>query len=321
VSSSAAAATVADLGSAGRAASATGDDQPVLAAGAVLWRPGADSRPQVALVHRPKYDDWSLPKGKLTPGEHPVAAAVREVAEETGFRAVLGRPLPTQHYVASGRPKQVEYWAARVYDGEFSATSEVDQLVWVPAAEAAARLTHPRDGDVVGAFAGDAADTWALVILRHAKAAPRDSWEGDDLERPLIERGYAQSARLGPLLAAYGVRQLVTSPAKRCRDTLVPYAEQAGLTMDEVEGITEQGYRADGRPTSELVEKLLAAQTPAVVCTHRPVLPGMVAMACAAAEGSAAPPSSQLEAGEFWVLHLAGRRVVAVEQHTPEPPR
>jgi 8-oxo-(d)GTP phosphatase len=293
----------------------------VLAAGAVLWRPSTGGQPEIAVVHRPKYDDWSLPKGKLLDGEHPVAAAVREVREETGYRTVLGRPLPTQHYIALGRPKRVYYWAARAYEGRFTPTHEVDRLDWLSLPHAAGRLTHPRDASLVGLLDADAPDTWALVVLRHAKAFPRREWDRDDGERPLIDRGHAQALRLVPLLAAYGVRSIVTSPARRCRDTVVPYAEQTGLPIDEAPSITEDGYRSDGRGAFELMERLLAAAVPAVVCTHRPVLPGLSAMLHVEADGAAPPPPTKLRPGSFAVLHLSGRRLVAVEEHSPEFPR
>jgi phosphohistidine phosphatase SixA/8-oxo-dGTP pyrophosphatase MutT (NUDIX family) len=301
------------------AADRSASEDTVLAAGAVLWRPGPNGRPEVALVHRPKYDDWSLPKGKLLPGEHPVVAAVREVREETGFGAVLGVPLPTQRYLALGRPKQVDYWAARALDGRFTPTDEVDAFAWVTAPEAPQRLTHPRDGDLVAGFAANAGDTWALIVLRHAKAFPRSSWKGDDLDRPLNERGHDQAARLRSLLAAYGIRRVITSPARRCRDSVAPYAEEAGLPVEEAEYLTEEGYPSDGHASFELVESLLAAAEPVVVCTHRPVLPGFAAMVCAASGDKTQPPRSKLKPGAFWVLHLSGRRVVAVEEHSPEP--
>lgn len=129
----------------------------ILAAGAVLWLPGRQKkkglgRPRIALIHRPKYDDWSLPKGKLDPGESLVQAALREVEEETGLRCVLGAELPAQHYLAQGRPKEVRYWAAVPVGGAFTPNREVDRLEWLPARKARARLTHDRDRVLVDAL-------------------------------------------------------------------------------------------------------------------------------------------------------------------------
>ncbi|MER8183220.1 NUDIX hydrolase [Kitasatospora sp. NPDC094015] len=131
----------------------------ILAAGAVLWVPGPvakDGRrrkkPRIALVHRPKYDDWSLPKGKLEPGEGWRAAVLREVREETGYDCALGAELPAQHYRASGRPKEVRYWAAVPTGGVFAPNREVDRLEWLPPRKARERLTHARDRALVDAL-------------------------------------------------------------------------------------------------------------------------------------------------------------------------
>ncbi|MFJ9611741.1 NUDIX hydrolase [Kitasatospora sp. NPDC101176] len=130
----------------------------ILAAGAVLWLPGRPKksgrlgRPRIAVIHRPKYDDWSLPKGKLDPGEGMVAAALREVREETGYSCVLGPELPSQHYLVQGRPKEVRYWAAVPSGGAFRPNREVDRLEWLPAGKARARLTHGRDRLLVDAL-------------------------------------------------------------------------------------------------------------------------------------------------------------------------
>ncbi|MEO3753413.1 NUDIX hydrolase [Streptomyces sp. B6B3] len=115
----------------------------VRAAGCVLWRRTPDGGVEIALVHRPKYDDWSHPKGKLEGDESWDEAAVREVREETGMICVLGAGLSTARYRAKGRPKVVHYWAAEALDGVFLPSSEVDQLLWLAPAEAHERITHP----------------------------------------------------------------------------------------------------------------------------------------------------------------------------------
>ncbi|MEU0226468.1 NUDIX domain-containing protein [Streptomyces sp. NPDC006284] len=125
----------------------------VRAAGCVLWRrapraPGLE----LCLVHRPKYDDWSHPKGKLHPGEDALTGALREVAEETGYAAAPGAELPTVRYLVDGRPKEVRYWAAAATTGAFTPSDEVDRIVWLAPAAARARLTRPRDRALVDAF-------------------------------------------------------------------------------------------------------------------------------------------------------------------------
>ncbi|MER7951055.1 NUDIX hydrolase [Streptomyces sp. NPDC096079] len=119
---------------------------PILAAGCVLWRPAISGQGiEIALVHRPKWDDWSHPKGKRKRGETAEACAVREVLEETGRRCELGARLPTAHYWVAGRPKEVAYWWARALDGGFVPTREIDALLWLPPTAARHRLTQPRD--------------------------------------------------------------------------------------------------------------------------------------------------------------------------------
>ncbi|MFF4214359.1 NUDIX hydrolase [Streptomyces sp. NPDC001796] len=125
-------------------------EETIRAAGCVLWRRSpVDGALEICLVHRPKYDDWSHPKGKLKRGEDPLTGALREVAEETGYTAVPGAPLPTARYPVGGRPKQVHYWAAEATEGSFAPNREVDRVLWLPPVAARHRLTQPRDKELV----------------------------------------------------------------------------------------------------------------------------------------------------------------------------
>lgn len=127
----------------------------VRAAGGVVWRRSPTGETEILLVHRPKYDDWSLPKGKLTPGESHEEGARREVAEETGLDVVLGKELATSSYRDSeGRPKVVRYWAMEPVGGEFRPNREVDEARWAPVGEAAELLSYDRDRDIVASLVG-----------------------------------------------------------------------------------------------------------------------------------------------------------------------
>ncbi|MPY55305.1 NUDIX hydrolase [Streptomyces acidicola] len=138
----------------------TGRGDTILAAGCVLWRRSpVDGNLELCLVHRPKYDDWSFPKGKLKQGEDPLAGALREVEEETGFRCEPGPRLPTAHYQVNGRPKQVSYWAAEAGEGHFVPNREVDRVRWLSPDAARDRLTMVRDRELVDEL---------LAALRHA---------------------------------------------------------------------------------------------------------------------------------------------------------
>ncbi|MDO3396896.1 NUDIX domain-containing protein [Nocardioides sp. SOB44] len=283
----------------------------VLAAGVVVFRPGRE----VLLVHRQRYDDWSFPKGKLDPGEHASTAAVREVEEETGLHVRLGPPLPSQRYPNAKTMKTVHYWVGRVVSDDsvdhYELNDEISGVRWVPVEEAAALLTYERDRELLETALGVRKRTHALVVQRHARARARSTWRGDDRERPLQQVGRTQAFGLVPVLAAYDVRRLATSPAVRCLETLTPYAETIGADLEHVEEVTE-GAATEGSVTkvvTGLVEDLHTTRRGAVLCTHRPVLP-LVFEALGLDDPALAP-------GEMVVVHLRKGRVVATERHLP----
>jgi 8-oxo-(d)GTP phosphatase len=212
----------------------------IRAAGALLWRPSGRG-PEVALVHRPRYDDWSFPKGKRERGEHVLMTAVREVAEETGLRVILGRPLSAATYERNGRPKRVDYWAGRPAVGgwaTFRPNDEVDQLAWLPVPSARGRLSYPHDAAMLDEFAAGPADTVPFVLLRHASAVAKDGWPGEDRDRPLDASGADESERLAALLSCYGASRVISSPAERCVATVRPYAALTGVPLAIEPGFT-----------------------------------------------------------------------------------
>jgi 8-oxo-dGTP diphosphatase len=296
------------------------DDGVIIAAGALLWRRAGQGGVSVALVHRPKYDDWSLPKGKLDAGEHVAVGAVREVTEETGYTVRLGRPLPAQRYLVDGRQKVVHYWAAQADgDGSFAPTREVDQVAWLEPKVARDRMTHPRDADILDAFLDGPAVTEPLLVLRHSKAVKRSEWDGDDGARPLSKVGTAQAAVLVEVLAPFAPDRVLSSDTRRCLDTVAPYAESRGLTIECEPLFSESGFRAQPAAGRARAEELLRSGTPTILCTHRPVLPELIGHLCSVS-GVPAPERSvepALEPGGFYVLHTADGRVVAVERHAP----
>jgi 8-oxo-dGTP diphosphatase len=300
----------------------TSEPAPVEAAGGVLWRrAGTGPDIEVALVHRPKYDDWSLPKGKLTPGEHPLAAALRELAEETGSSAVPGRPLGELRYpVAGGQLKRVRYWACEALDGAFQPGHEVDEVAWLGLGDAAARLSPTHDRPILQRFAADLRPTRALAVVRHASAGDRAAWRGNDRDRPLDELGHEQAAALAPLLTAYGVQRAVAAAVRRCRDTLQPTADTAGLTVQDEPAVTADVFLAD--PDGGVAAALELARGPAAaLCTQREVINDLVA-GLTAALGASVPEGSVNRPAKaaMVVLHLTGADVpalVAVESLPP----
>ncbi|MBS2962290.1 NUDIX hydrolase [Actinocrinis puniceicyclus] len=308
--------------------SATTVDKPIQAAGAVLWRPGPDG-PEVALIHRPRYDDWSLPKGKVDPGEHALQTAVREVFEETGQRIQLGRRLPAVSYrLVGGGSKRVRYWVGRAVPdderwGRFSPNHEVDQLEWLAPAAALARLSRPLDAAVLTAFLAKPAVTVPIVLLRHGTAQKRSADYFDDLVRPLAAVGHTQAETMAGLLPSYGPLRVVSSPAVRCVDTVRPYARTQQVSMDIDPALSEPAHAAEPDAIARWIHALIAEVQPTVLCSHREVLDAMLV---AALERSGRTPTvngrpwstrraerllgpghggGKLKPGCAWVLHVA----------------
>jgi 8-oxo-dGTP diphosphatase len=282
----------------------------IRAAGAVLWRPG----PEVLLVHRPKYDDWSLPKGKQERGEHVLVTAVREVREEASVRPVLGPRLRSVSYQVRGEPKHVDYWQARA--SEAAADNEIDAVEWLPLDKALDRLSYQRDQAVVGDLIP--VETVPVILLRHAEAAPKGAI-GDvrrDLRRPLDAAGERAAATLASLLGCFAPRaRVLSSPAERCTQTVRPYTEAAGVPLETDESLQTHISRTavDSRP-GPLLRSLVSSRQPVIVCLHRENLADAMTAACAEL-GAEPPEDSSLPKGSFWVLHTAGGRLVAVERY------
>jgi 8-oxo-dGTP diphosphatase len=280
----------------------------VVAAGAVVVRRANGG--EVLLVHRPKYDDWAWPKGKQDPGEHVTATAVREVLEESGVEVRLGRPLSRQLYVVSGgRAKHVHYWTGWVMGdpdlSSYVANSEIDQVAWLGFDKARRMLTYADDVALLDEVEQHPKRTSALVVLRHARARKRSSWDGPDEDRPLTEVGRRQAQSLVPVLSAYGVTRVVTSDSRRCLKTVRPYARDHVLGIDELAGLNEENWSPAS--VDEVIGRLLAEKESAVLCTHRPVLPQVLARLGVTEE--------PLAPGEMVVCHHRKGRVVAVERH------
>jgi 8-oxo-(d)GTP phosphatase len=278
----------------------------VLAAGAVVFRPGKD----VLLIHRPRYDDWSFPKGKLDPGEHVAAAAVREVAEETGLRVRLGPPLAEQQYtLENGNRKVVSYWVGRVVGDDdvsgYAPNNEVDAVEWVAYDKALDRLTHDHDRDTLREAGEVRRRTHPVVILRHSQARSRKAWRKNDRLRPLLRAGQRQAEKLVPVLAAYDATRIVSSSSTRCVETVAPYVDATGRKPELVDGLSEQD--ATRKSVAGVVEELVAGDEGAVLCTHRPVLPKVFE-----ALGVKDPG---LDLGEMLVVHVRKGEVVATERH------
>jgi 8-oxo-dGTP diphosphatase len=282
----------------------------VHAAGGVLWR-RRDDQPdgplEVALVHRPKYDDWSLPKGKLEPGEPAVAGALREIHEETGFFAVPGRTLGVSRYrvLDSGRDvaKTVQWWAMRAVAGEFAPTAEVDSLRWLEVRAALATVSAGYDAAPLRSFAAGPPDTVTLLLVRHGSAGDRESWVGDDDERPLDEEGLAQAEAMTAVLPLYEPRRVLSAPLVRCVETVRPLAERLGGGVELVDAAREDENAGGAEFLTALLRGLARAGDTAVVCSQG----GVIADAVRALSGVS---DVRERKGSVWALSFDGDRLV-----------
>lgn len=301
----------------------------VAAAGALPWRT-RDGRLQVALIHRPTYDDWSWPKGKLDPGEEWQVAAVREVWEETGLRVRLGVPLPDSEYKVAGAShrKRVRYWAAEITGGSGKLQHEVDAVAWLTPEAARKRLSYDRDREqldaLVKAHRNKALDVRPFAVVRHGKALPRRKWDKDDWLRPLEPRGYREAFGLVDVLGAYGIARLLSSSATRCAETLRPYAKAAKLPLDTTYALSEEGFEKRPKKAVAAMRKHMNGARPGAICSHGPVLPDLLS----ALAGDARKPGravlkdaakNNLEKGEVLIAQLDRRgHIVAVERIPPD---
>lgn len=301
-----------------------GGDKPlranIFAAGAVLWRAAPDRADdvEVALVHRPKYDDWSFPKGKVDPGETIVDAAVREVAEETGFDARLGRYLSTVTYPIPGhrRLKKVDYWAAEARDGKFESNNEVDELRWVTPGEAANQLSYPMDHKILRRFTRRPAHTDTVLLVRHAKAGRRSRYKGDDALRPLDAVGKRQATALVPQLLAFGADSVHAANRRRCVQTVQPLADALSeqITLEPL--LSEEGYwddPAEARARALDIASLGGVRT---ICSQGKVIPDLLQW-WADKDGVRLPPNRNRK-GSVWVLSLVDGTLIAAD-HLASP--
>jgi 8-oxo-dGTP pyrophosphatase MutT (NUDIX family) len=289
----------------------------VLAAGAVLWRPEEQSgEPLVAVIHRPRYDDWSLPKGKIDPGETEPVAAVREILEETGQRAHLGRRLCRIKYPIPVGTKVVHYWAARACGGEFEPGSEVNTLLWLPVKAAAERLTYPNDRKVLGRFAKKPADTQTVLIVRHGTAGRKARYHGDDRKRPLDRKGRAQAKSLVPQLLAFGADVVFAADRTRCVQTVEPLALALDVPITSEPALTEEAYAENPEAAHKRVVEIAALGGTPAICSQGRVIPHLIDWWCQ--RDGVKPDKSRNRKGSTWVLTVAQGRLIAAD-HMPSP--
>lgn len=303
----------------------------VYAAGALVWRI-VEGKLRILVIHRTKYADVTLPKGKVDPGETLPETAVREIFEETGIRVNLGVPIGVSHYrLPSRRQKIVHYWSAHATDAAvrrsaFVPNKEVAGLEWVSPKRALKYLSYPVDVEIVENFLrleGDGVlETFPLIVLRHAKALSRSEWSGSDAERPLTNRGTTQAHGISGTLASFGVRRIVSSTAIRCVTTVVPLATALGRDIARTDDLSQDAFEAGTADVRSVVGKRVRARKAAVLCSHRPVIPTImreIALATATIEGRYLAEAATLEPSAFSVVHMSathpGTGIVTIETY------
>lgn len=302
----------------------------VYAAGAVLWRIEKNQL-KVALVHRGRYDDWSWAKGKVDPGETLPETAVREIREETGLKVKLGVPLGIQRYLLPNKNlKEVHYWAAEVTDkalagSNFKPNEEVAEVVWFSSSAASKKLSYSHDQEqldqLVALHKKGQLNTVPLILLRHAKARSRATWKDGEASRPLLTEGNAQAEALPRLLKAFGVKRVFSSPWTRCLSTIAPFAQRSKVKVKTQPELTEAANAKKPNQTKTAIENIVALGKPAIICTHRPVLPTIIETLEKRATDALKIKlhlAAALKPGSFTVVHLsADHQIVEVESHSP----
>ncbi|KQO94500.1 NUDIX hydrolase [Leifsonia sp. Leaf264] len=305
----------------------------IYAAGAVCWRE-VEGRLMVLVIHRTVHGDVTIPKGKVDPGETLPQTAVREIKEETGLTVALGVPVGVSNYPLSGnRTKIVHYWSAEVSDdavrhSTFVPNGEVAALEWVTIKKARSYLSYKSDVEILDAFAAlvdsGITRTFALVVLRHAKALTRGEWKKSDSSRPLSERGVHQAATIVDTIQAWRPKRITTSSATRCVTTVTPLSVASGIELKRTDALSQDAFEDGTADIRSVIGKRVRSRKTAVICSHGPVLGEIlreIALATGTPTGSYIADAASLEVGAFSVVHLSSTNpssgIIAIETHAP----
>ena len=285
----------------------------IRAAGALLWRDNSDLSIEVALIHRPRYDDWSLPKGKLEMGETALQCAYREVHEETGIRATFTRQLGTVEYEESGQEKRVKYWAAHcaLTNSEFVPNEEVDQMRWLSPSQALEQATHDSDKSIIEKFMSEEQHTDTLIILRHTKSLERGDWDEEDSHRTLDETGFDQAQLLIKHLEPFAIDELYTSDYTRCVQTVTPLAHARGLSITAVPSLNEESFELDPEKAISFANALKQDEKNILICSHNPVIPSMLRGILNTKLKN--KDLIKLEPGDAWIVHRVRGEIVGLD--------
>ena len=285
----------------------------IRAAGALLWRETQERSIEIALIHRPRYDDWTLPKGKIEEGETALQCAFRELVEETGIKASFTRQLGSIDYVENGEAKRVIFWAAHcaLNASSFIANEEVDQLRWLTFEEAIELSTYQSDREMIANFQSQEQRTDTLIILRHAKALERGDWDEPDSQRTLNEVGFDQAQLLIKHLEPFAIDEVYTSDYTRCVQTVTPLAHARGLSITAVPSLNEQTFEEDPSRAVAFANALKQDEKNIVICSHNPVIPTMLRGILNTKLKN--KDLIKLEPGDAWIVHRVKGEIVGLD--------
>ena len=286
----------------------------IIAAGGVVWRRDVAGEIEVLLVHRPRYDDWSLPKGKLEEGEALISCAYREILEETGLSVKLGPYVGSVEYYVPDGLKSVAYWCAALIEerSAFHPNAEVDQILWLDLESATRRATRESDQYILDRFGVTPFDSSALIMLRHAKALERAEWQGEDEDRPLQLIGQLQAKRMLSLYQVFGLDEIYTSDAVRCLDTVSQMAKSLELIPNITNAVSEYTYKKNKDKAIDFIKELIKKNKQIILCSHNPVLPRMMEKLTKKIDFDY--PDNKLLPGEAWVLFHDKKEVLQIDR-------
>ena len=289
----------------------------IIAAGGVVWRETKDSKIELAIIHRPKYDDWTFPKGKLDIGEELISGAYREILEETGLDIEFGPFLGAVEYESVEEAKHVSYWAAQALSSskEFHPNNEADLLEWHDFESARKKLTRDTDKEILEIFIDSPYQATKLIMLRHAKALARDDWQSGDEDRPLDNLGQLQAKRMHAVYQVFGISQIHTSDAVRCYDTVIGLTNTLKIEPVITSKLSEYTFEKNKDKSLdyalELAEISRSTGETILLCSHNPVLPRMLERV--AKKSSVELPESKLKPGDAWVVFLGKNKCLQID--------
>lgn len=289
-------------------------DESIWAAGCVVARSRADGKAEFLIVHRPRYDDWSLPKGKIDRGETFLDGALREVREETGVRGENPRLIGTiAYHTKNGNPKVVRWWLVDAGKGTFTPNKEVDRIKWVTFKKGLKRLDYRNDREVLDR-ANDmylARSAGMIYLVRHATAGKRREADPDDWSRSVDKRGDKQRKAIRQLLQAHPITRIGSSDYRRCAETVEPLSERLGVPVEFEPALVEGSHP---HRLVSLVHEL--QEEAAVLCSHGDVIEDLIGHL--AASGIPLGDEIRFEKGSIWELRTVKGRVVAGRYIPPQ---